>query len=97
VGFAAGRVLDEGEEVKAREDRIGEKMGREFYMLRRGEVSAMVEVRQIDGPKEGVRRDNRVEKKIDAGKRSDVGGQEERLIQGDHLRLCRVRGGQRQR
>ncbi len=27
MGFAAGGVLDEGEEVKAREDRVGEEMG----------------------------------------------------------------------
>jgi hypothetical protein len=74
VGFAAGGVLDEGEEVKAKEDRVGEEMGGEFDVLRRGEVSAKVEVRQIDGLKESMRRDDRVEKKIDAGKRSDVGG-----------------------
>ena len=49
-------------------------MSGEFDVLRRGEVSAKVEVRQIDGPKESVRRDNRVKKEIDAGKSSDVGG-----------------------
>ena len=74
MGFAAGGVLDEGEEVKAREDRVGEEMSGEFDVLGRGKVGAKVEVRQIDGPKESVRRDNRVKKEIDAGKRSDVGG-----------------------
>ncbi len=74
MGFAAGGVLEEGEEVKAREDRAGEEMSGEFDVLGRGKVGAKVEVRQIDGPKESVRRDNRVEKEIDAGKRSDVGG-----------------------
>ena len=39
MGFAAGGVLDEGkEEVKTREDRVGEEMGGEFDVLRRGEV-----------------------------------------------------------
>ncbi len=76
MGFAAGGVLDEGKEVKTREDRVGEEMGGDFDVLRRGEVSAKVEVRQIDGPKESIRRDDRVEKKVDAGKRSDVGGRE---------------------
>jgi hypothetical protein len=74
VGFAAGGVLDEGEEVKAREDSVGEEMSGEFDVLRRGKIGAKVEVRQIDGPEESVRRDNRIQKKIDAGKRSDVGG-----------------------
>ncbi len=72
-------------------------MSGEFDVLRRGEVSAKVEVRQIDGPKESIRRDNRVEKKIDAGKRSDVGGGGGRKTQGDHPQPYRVRGGQRQR
>jgi hypothetical protein len=74
VWFAAGGVLDEGYEIKAREDRVGEEMGGEFDVLRRGEVSAKVEIRQIDGPKESIRRDDRVEKQIDAVKRSDVVG-----------------------
>ncbi len=74
MGFAAGGVLDEGEEVKAREDRVGEEMSGEFDVLGRGEVNAKVEVRQIHGSKESVRQDNRVEKEIDAGKRSDMGG-----------------------
>ncbi len=67
-------MLDEGEEFKAREDRVEEEMSGEFDVLGRGKIGAKVEVRQIDGPKESVRRDNRVEEKIDAGKRSDVGG-----------------------
>ena len=53
-----GEVLDEGEEVKAREDRVGEEMGGEFDVLGRGEFSAKVEVRQIHGSKESIRRDN---------------------------------------
>jgi hypothetical protein len=49
VGFAAGGLLDEGEEVKAREGRVGEEMGREFDdVLRRGEISAKIEVRRIE-------------------------------------------------
>ncbi len=55
MGFAAGGVLDEGEEVKAREDSVGEEMSGEFDVLRRGKIGAKVEVRQIDGPQESVR------------------------------------------
>jgi hypothetical protein len=81
VGFAGGGVFDEREEVKTREDRVGEEMGGECDVLGRGKVGAKVEVRQIDGPEESVRRDNRIKKEIDAGKRSELtwveGGQEE--------------------
>ena len=37
-----------------RKDRVGEEMGEEFDVLGRGKVGAKVEVRQIDGPKEGI-------------------------------------------
>ena len=67
-------MFDEREEVKTREDRVGEEMGGECDVLGRGKVGAKVEVRQIDGPEESVRRDNRIKKEIDAGKRSDMGG-----------------------
>ena len=67
-------MFDEREEVKTREDRVGEEMGGEFDVLGRGKVGAKVEVRQIDGPKESISRDNRIKEEIDAGKRSDMGG-----------------------
>ncbi len=60
MGFAAGGMFDEREEVKTREDRVGEEMGGEFDVLGRGKGGAKVEVRQIDGPEESVRRDNRI-------------------------------------
>ena len=53
-------MFDEREEVKTREDRVGEEMGGECDVLGRGKVGAKVEVRQIDGPEESVRRDNRI-------------------------------------
>ena len=61
-----------------RKDRVGEEMGEEFDVLGRGKVGAKVEVRQIDGPKESISRDNRIKEEIDAGKRSDMGGREEK-------------------
>ena len=67
-------MFDEREEVKTREDRVGEERGGEFDVLGRGKVGAKVEVRQIDGPEESVGRHDRVEKKVHAGERSDVGG-----------------------
>ena len=50
----SGGGPDEGKEVKVRKDRVREEMGEEFDVLGRGKVGAKVEVRQIDGPKEGI-------------------------------------------
>ena len=55
MGVAAGGVFDEREEVKTREDRMGEEMGGELDVLGRGKVGSKVEVRQIDGPEESFR------------------------------------------
>ena len=74
MGFAGGGGFDEREEVKTREDRVGEEMGGELGVLGRGKVGSKVEVRQIDGPKESISGDNRIKEEIDAGKRSDMGG-----------------------
>jgi hypothetical protein len=37
-------MLDKGEEVEAREDRVGEEMGEEFKELGMGKISAKIEV-----------------------------------------------------
>ena len=48
VGFAGGVVLDEGDEVEVREDRVGEKVGVEFDELGMGKGSAKIEVSQVN-------------------------------------------------
>ena len=78
-------MFDEREEVKTREDRVGEEMGGEGDVLGRGKVGAKVEVRQIDGPEESVRRDNRIKKEIDAGRERRGPGMERE--EGDHFSL----------
>jgi hypothetical protein len=42
-----------------------------FDMLRDGKRRFKIEVCEVHGPKESIRRDNRVEKNVDTGKRSD--------------------------
>ena len=49
------------------EDRGGEKVGGDFDKLGMGKGSAEVVVGQVDGPKEGVTGDDRVEQKVHAG------------------------------
>ncbi len=56
------------------DDRVGEKVSEDFNKLGIGKGSAEVVVSQVDGPEEGVTRHDRVEQKVHAGKRSDVGG-----------------------
>ena len=49
-------------------------MGKEFDILGRVERSAKVKVRQVNGTKESVVRDDRVEEDVDGRERSDLGG-----------------------
>ena len=49
-------------------------MGKEFNILGRVERNAKVKVGEVDGPKESVVRDNRVEKDVDSRERGDLGG-----------------------
>jgi hypothetical protein len=74
VGLAGGVGLKEGNEIEVGENGGRELMGEEFYVLGRVEVGAKVEVREIDGAKESVVGDDRVEEDVDGRKRSDLGG-----------------------
>ncbi len=60
VGFAGWVVFDEGVKMEVGKDRVGEKVGRDFYELWMGKGSAKVVVSQVNGPEEGVRGDDRV-------------------------------------
>jgi len=64
-----------------REDRVGEKVGEEFDELGMREGSAKIKVSQVNRPEEGMSGDDRVEEKIDAGERSDVGGRGTRRLE----------------
>ena len=66
--------MDEGVKVKVRENSGRELVGEEFDVLGRGERSAEIEVRQVNRAKESVVGDDRVEKDVDGGERSDLGG-----------------------
>jgi hypothetical protein len=85
-------MFNKGEEIEAREDRVGEEMGGELNELGMGKISPKVEVSKVNGCKEGVGRDDRVNEKIDAGERGDVGGGGGKKTQGGHLRRCRELG-----
>ncbi len=61
VGLARGVSLDEGGKVKVGENSGRELLGKEFDILGRVERSAKVKVREINGAKESIVRDNRVE------------------------------------
>jgi hypothetical protein len=52
----------------------GELMGEDFYVLGRVEVGSKIEVREIDGAKESVVGDDRVEEDVDGGERGDLSG-----------------------
>ncbi len=82
--------------MKTKEDRVGEKMGGDFYKLGLGKGSAEIVVGQVDRPEESVARHDRVEKKVDTGERQRErrGG---RKTRGGHLRRCRERDGPRRR
>ena len=61
-------------------------MGREnvsidFNELWGGERRFKIEVGEVHGPKERVRRDNRVKKNVDTGERSDEGGGRDRRLE----------------
>ncbi len=56
------------------EDGVREKVGGDFDKLGMGKGSAEIVVGQLNGPEEGVARHDRVEKKVNAGERSDVSG-----------------------
>ncbi len=49
-------------------------MGEDFDVLGRVEVGAKVEVRQVNGAKESVVRDDRVKEDVDGGERGDLSG-----------------------
>ena len=66
--------MDEGEKVKVGENSGSELLGKEFDILGRVERSAKIKVREVDRPKEGVVRHDRVEQNIDSRKRSDLSG-----------------------
>ncbi len=60
--------------MKTGEDRVGEKMGGDFYKLGLGKGSAEIVVGQVDRPEESVARHDRVEKKVETGERGNVSG-----------------------
>ena len=74
VGLAGGVGLKEGKEIEVGENGGRKLMGKEFNILGRVERSAKVKVGEVDGPKESVVRDNRVEKDVDSRERGDLGG-----------------------
>ncbi len=53
-------MLDEWEERETRQDFGGEKVSVDFDELGLGEGRLKIKVSEVDGSKEGVRRDNRV-------------------------------------
>ena len=57
-----------------REDRVGEKVGRDFDKLGLGKGGAEIVVGEVNRPEEGVTRHDRVEEEVDTGERSDVSG-----------------------
>ncbi len=61
VLFARFILLDEWEEREARQDFGGEKVNIYFDELGLGEGRLKIKVSEVDRPKKGVRRDNRVE------------------------------------
>ena len=61
VGLAGGVGLDEGKEIEVGENGGREEMGEDFDILGRVEGSAKIKVREVDRPKEGVVRHDRVE------------------------------------
>ena len=68
----SGLVLfEEGMKGEARQDGWREDISIYFYVLRDGERGFKIEVCEVHRPKESIRRDNRVEKNVDTGKRSD--------------------------
>jgi hypothetical protein len=69
VGLAGGVGFKEGKEIEAEENGGGELMGEDFYVLWRVEVGSEVEVREIDGDKESVVGDDRVEEDVDGWER----------------------------
>ncbi len=60
--------------MKVGEDRVGEKVGGDFDKLGMGKGSAKIVVGQVNGPEESMARHDRVEKKVNAGERSDESG-----------------------
>jgi hypothetical protein len=60
-------------EGKARQDGWRKNISVDFDKLWGGERRFQIEVGEVHGPKERVRRDNRVEKNVDTGERSDKG------------------------
>ena len=68
----SGLVLfEEGMEGETRQDGWRKDVSIDFYILRGGKRRFKVEVCEVHRPKESIRRDNRVEKNVDTGKRSD--------------------------
>jgi hypothetical protein len=60
-------------EGKARQDGWREDISIDFYELWGCEGRFKVEIGEVHGPKERVRRDNRVKQNVDTGERSDKG------------------------
>jgi hypothetical protein len=58
-------------EGKARQDSWRKDVSVDFDKLWGGERRFKIEVGEVHRPKESIRRDNRVEKNVDTGERSD--------------------------
>jgi hypothetical protein len=74
VGLAGRVCFKEGKEIEAEENGRGELMSENFDVLGKGEVGAKIKVGEIDGAKERVVGDDRVEEDVDGRERGDLGG-----------------------
>ncbi len=68
-------------EGKARQDCWRKDVSVYFDKLWGGERRFKIEIGEVHGPKESIRRDNRVEKNVDTGERSDEGGGRDRILE----------------
>ena len=68
-------------EGEARQDGWRKDVRIDFNKLRGGERGLKVEICEVHRSKESIRRDNRVEKDVYAGKRSDEGGGRDRRLE----------------
>ena len=68
-------------EGETRQDGWRKDVSIDFYKLRGGERRFKIEVGEVHIPKESIRRDNRVEKNVDTGERSDEGGGRDRRLE----------------
>ena len=61
-------------EGEARQDSWRKDVSINFNKLGGGERGLEVKIGEVNGPKDSIRRDNRVEEDVHAGERSDEGG-----------------------